>query len=175
MTQIIPQPPELVKFLASIEITNGYLSTNMLDDELDFVSYYYTPNLQISKVAEDNLDYLTKGNVQLTAHDLTKDSLIKRIVKSGLKRQNSKVYRIMQIIILEVYSIINTLTENIDSLKYINYKDLQTVSENIEYVCDYLGESDDYNSIIQDLRNISLDIDYIKLQLPLIKKEYGIE
>lgn len=175
MEQIISQPPELVKFLTSIETTNGYLSTNMLDDELDFISFYYTPNLQVSKLAEDNLEYLKKGNVQLTTYDLTEESLIKRIVKSGLKRQNSKVYRIMQIIILEIYSTINTLMENPDKIKYMNYKDLQTVSENIEYVCDYLGESDDYNSIIQDLRNISLDIDYIKLQLPLIKKEYGVE
>ena len=80
----------------------------------------------------------------------------------------------MQLIVLEVYSTINTLTENPGNVKLLTEKDLNTLSDNINYVCDYLGESDYYNSLIQDLRNISLDIDYIKLQLPLIKKEYGV-
>ena len=173
MNQIIPQPPELVKFLTSIEVKNSFLSKNMLDDELDFISFYYTPNLQISLLAEENLKYLKNGNVQLTSHDLGENSFVRRIIKSGLKRQNSKVYRLMQLIVLEVYSTINALTENPENVKLLTEKDLNNLSDNINYVCDYLGESDDYNSIIQDLRNISLDIDFIKLQLPLIKKEYG--
>lgn len=175
MEQIIPQPPELVKFLTSIEITDSIMSTNMVDDELDFVSFFYTPNLQISRLAQKNLEFLREGSVELTAHDLTEKSLIKRLKKSSLKRQNSKMYRLLQFIILEVYTAVNTIMENRQNIKDMKMEDLERVSNNIAYVCDYLGDSDEYSSIIKDLRNISLDVDYIKLQLPLIKKEEGIE
>ena len=68
MNQIIPQPPELVKFLTSIEVKNSFLSTNMLDDELDFISLYYTPNLQISLLAEGKKGYKKVHLMYLLVH-----------------------------------------------------------------------------------------------------------
>lgn len=171
MKQIIEQPLTLVRYLSEIEINNSNLTGNLLDKDLSFVSKYYTPNLKISLVGQDNLEYLKKGNVKLSNQDLDNKSLIKRIEKTNLKKTNSTVYRLLQIIILETYSIVNTFKENQDNIEKIKKSDLQRVSQNIEYVCDFLGDFEEYNSIIEDLRNISLDVNYIKLQLPLIQSE----
>ena len=171
MQQIIEQPLSLVKFLADIEITSSNMTGNLLDKELSFVSYFYTPNLNISIVGQEVLDFLKNGNVKISTSDLDTKSLVKRIEKSNLRKTNSTVYRILQITILEIYAIVNTFKENQENIEKMKQSDLIKLSQNIEYVCDFLGDYDEYSSIIEDLRNISLDVDYVKLQLPLIKTE----
>ena len=158
MRHEIYQTASLLRFLNNINLNSTNIQYNLLDENIGFVSRYYTPNIQLSETAEK---------------DLNKNSIVNKIDKTMLKVQAPRIYFILQTIIMESYAIVNCFVENIDSIVYLTERDVKIARENLNYVADYLSDYEEYSSIVTDLRELDICFGYIELQLPLIKKERG--
>src|SRR5699024_9484336 len=148
MNNFIPQPQGLLRFLNALDTDLTSSNMNLLDEEVSFVSKFYTPQLQLIELAKKVL-------TNLKTHD--KPEL--------LKVQAPRMYLILQSIVLEAYAIVNCFVENPSSLKYLTEEDISITRENLNYVADYLGNYDDYNSVVLDLRDLDLCFSAIELQL----------
>lgn len=171
MEHIVEQTSGLLRFLNSIQADSSSLQYNILDEEIDFVSEYYTPNLQLSELSKKVLYEIQNNNIKTAEQDFNVDSMVNKIEKTSLKVQAPRVYRIMQNIVLEAYAVINCFLENPETLKYLTSKDIMITRENINYIADFLSDYDEYRSVITDLRELEICFGYLEYQLPLIKKE----
>nr|DAN11178.1 MAG TPA: hypothetical protein [Herelleviridae sp.] len=171
MQHIIYQTASLLRFLNTLSPTQVEVRRNLLDEQIGFVSRYYTPNLHMSELAQNVLYDIQNENVRTAEHDYNRHSIVAKIDKSELKLQEPKIYLILQTIILEAYAIVNCFVENPQSLKYLTVRDLSITRENLNYVADYLSDYDEYNSMVSDLRDLDICFGNIELQLPIIRKE----
>lgn len=189
MINTIPQTSGLMKFLNNIDLNKRTLvdikgneqgnrtslNHNLLDENLQFVSRFYTPQLRLSPLADKVLELIKDDNIVVSDVDSNTHTIIKKVGSTILHIQAPQVYKILQSIVLEAYSIINCMTENIESLKYLSSMDLLIIRENINYVADYLSQHDNYDSIIEDLRSMDICFGYLEQQLPILKKELDIQ
>lgn len=173
MRHEIYQTASLLRFLNNINLNNTNIQYNLLDENIGFVSRYYTPNIQLSELAQRVLNDIQHNNIKTAEKDLNKNSIVNKIDKTMLKVQAPRIYFILQTIIMESYAIVNCFVENIDSLVYLTERDVKIARENLNYVADYLSDYEEYSSVVTDLRELDICFGYIELQLPLIKKERG--
>lgn len=173
MRHEIYQTASLLRFLNSINLNNTNIQYNLLDENIGFVSRYYTPNIQLSELAQRVLNDIQHNNVKTAEKDLNKNSIVNKVDKTMLKVQAPRIYFILQTIIMESYAIVNCFVENIDSIVYLTERDVKIARENLNYVADYLSDYEEYSSVVTDLRELDICFGYIELQLPLIKKERG--
>ncbi|AGR48163.1 hypothetical protein [Staphylococcus phage vB_SepM_ phiIPLA-C1C] len=173
MRHEIYQTASLLRFLNNINLNNTNIQYNLLDERIGFVSRYYTPNIQLSELAQRVLNDIQHNNIKTAEKDLNKNSIVNKIDKTMLKVQAPRIYFILQTIIMESYAIVNCFVENIDSLVYLTERDVKIARENLNYVADYLSDYEEYSSVVTDLRELDICFGYIELQLPLIKKERG--
>lgn len=173
MRHEIYQTASLLRFLNTINLNNTNIQYNLLDERIGFVSRYYTPNIQLSELAQRVLNDIQHNNIKTAEKDLNKNSIVNKIDKTMLKVQAPRIYFILQTIIMESYAIVNCFVENIDSLVYLTERDVKIARENLNYVADYLSDYEEYSSVVTDLRELDICFGYIELQLPLIKKERG--
>lgn len=173
MRHEIYQTASLLRFLNSINLSNINIQNNLLDERIGFVSRYYTPNIQLSELAQRVLNDIQHNNVKTAEKDLNKNSIVNKVDKTMLKVQAPRIYFILQTIIMESYAIVNCFVENIDSIVYLTERDVKIARENLNYVADYLSDYEEYSSVVTDLRELDICFGYIELQLPLIKKERG--
>lgn len=171
MKHIVEQTSGLLRFLNSIQADGASLQYNVLDEEVNFVSMYYTPKLQLSDLSKKVLYDIQHNNIRTAEQDFNIDSMVNKIEKTSLKVQSPRIYKIMQNIVLEAYAIINCFLENPKSLKYLTATDIMITRENINYVADFLSDYEEYLSVITDLRELDICFGYLEHQLPLIKKE----
>lgn len=172
MIHRLPQTTGLLTFIRHIKYQgNDIIQRNLIDDKLDFVSRYYTPHLHLSTLAGKMLEDINKGNVPITEFDVNKHTIVKEIDKTSIKRQAPRIYLIIQSIILESYAMVNCFYENPDSMQYLTSEDIDKTRDNIAYVCDYLGDFDDYITVVDDLRALDINFGYIQKHLKLIKGE----
>lgn len=173
MRHEIYQTASLLRFLNNINLNSTNIQYNLLDENIGFVSRYYTPNIQLSELAQRVLNDIQHNNIKTAEKDLNKNSIVNKIDKTMLKVQAPRIYFILQTIIMESYAIVNCFVENIDSLVYLTERDVKIARENLNYVADYLSDYEEYSSVVTDLRELDICFGYIELQLPLIKKERG--
>lgn len=173
MRHEIYQTASLLRFLNNINLNNTNIQYNLLDERIGLVSRYYTPNIQLSELAQRVLNDIQHNNIKTAEKDLNKNSIVNKIDKTMLKVQAPRIYFILQTIIMESYAIVNCFVENIDSLVYLTERDVKIARENLNYVADYLSDYEEYSSVVTDLRELDICFGYIELQLPLIKKERG--
>ena len=173
MRHEIYQTASLLRFLNNINLNNTNIQYNLLDENIGFVSRYYTPNIQLSELAQRVLNDIQHNNIKTAEKDLNKNSIVNKIDKTMLKVQAPRIYFILQTIIMESYAIVNCFVENIDSIVYLTERDVKIARENLNYVADYLSDYGEYSSVVTDLRELDICFGYIELQLPLIKKERG--
>lgn len=173
MRHEIYQTASLLRFLNNINLNNTNIQYNLLDERIGFVSRYYTPNIQLSELAQRVLNDIQHNNIKTAEKDLNKNSIVNKIDKTMLKVQAPRIYFILQTIIMESYAIVNCFVENIDSIVYLTERDVKIARENLNYVADYLSDYEEYSSVVTDLRELDICFGYIELQLPLIKKERG--
>ncbi len=171
MRHIIEQPSGLLTYLNSIHNDTRYLNFNLLDEEIMFVSRFYTPRLQLSELSLRTLKEIQEDKIPKKERYFNTNTIPEKVKNSSLQLQNPRVYYILQTIILEVYSIVNCFIENPDNLVYLTDKDMDIIVSNIAYTIDYLTEYEEYNSLVLDLRQLEMNLNNIKLQLPLLKKE----
>lgn len=173
MRHEIYQTASLLRFLNNINLNSTNIQYNLLDENIGFVSRYYTPNIQLSELAQRVLNDIQHNNIKTAEKDLNKNSIVNKVDKTMLKVQAPRIYFILQTIIMESYAIVNCFVENIDSIVYLTERDVKIARENLNYVADYLSDYEEYSSVVTDLRELDICFGYIELQLPLIKKERG--
>ncbi|AAX92367.1 virion component [Staphylococcus phage Twort] len=171
MRHIIEQPSGLLSYLNSINNDTRHLNFNILDEELMFVSRFYTPRLQLSELALKTLKEIQEDKIPKKERYFNTNTIPEKVKNSSLQLQNPRVYYILQIIILEAYAIVNCFLENPENLVYLTDKDMDIVVRNIAYTIDYLTDFEEYNSLVLDLRQLEMNLNNVKLQLPLLKKE----
>ena len=174
MDNFIPQPQGLLRFLNALDTDLTSSHMNLLDEEVSFVSKFYTPQLQLSELAKKVLTNLKTDDIPVLEREFNDNTIIHKANNTLLKVQAPRMYMILQSIVLEAYAIVNCFVENPSSLKYLTEEDISITRENLNYVADYLGNYDDYNSVVLDLRDLDLCFSAIELQLPLIKKEANV-
>lgn len=170
MQRNVTQSAELMRFISGVAIDpKGDLILNVLDKENSYFSKYYTPRFKVSRLSAIIKDEITTGNIEKSDKKLGKKTLTKMIIDSDLQYRHPTVYRLAKTIVLECFSVIYAIQEDPDMLAKIEQKDLYIVLENIKYVIDSLGASDDYVDIVGKLHSTSVAVGYILHQLPLMK------
>lgn len=171
------QSTDLMRFIKTMNIsTDGKIVTNILDEEPNYISRFFTPNLQVNKLSSKILDLLESEEIQEVNTDLSQDTVTKKILDSDLKLVNSYVYKLCQAVVLECFSLIYAIEERPELMQYIDEKDIQLTRENTKYVIDNLGSDNQYTSIVEDLTNMDIALGYIQKQLKMIQgglPDYG--
>ncbi|MDU5108481.1 hypothetical protein, partial [Clostridium sp.] len=147
MRHEIYQTASLLRFLNNINLNSTNIQYNLLDENIGFVSRYYTPNIQLSELAQRVLNDIQHNNIKTAEKDLNKNSIVNKVDKTMLEVQAPRIYFILQTIIMESYAIVNCFVENIDSIVYLTERDVKIARENLNYVADYLSDYEEYSSI----------------------------
>lgn len=176
MIHRLEQTTGLLSFFRTIQADyENTVLENMLDTDITFVSKFYTSTLKLSTISNKILKEMKNGKVPITSYDVTNNSIVNKIENTNIKVQAPRIYLILQTIILEAYSLVNTFLENEENIEYISANDILITRDNINYVCDYLADYPEYASIVSDLRNLELNFGYIEKQLGVIKGEVSNE
>lgn len=171
MNNYIPQPQGLLRFLNGLDLDMSYTHMNLLDEEVPFVSKFYTPQIQLSELARIKLKEIKSTDIPTLERTFNNNTIVNKVEQTSLKLQSPRMYLIMQSIVMEAYAIVNCFVESPEYLKYLTEKDVAIVRSNVNYVADYLSDYEEYNSIVLDLRDLDLCFGSLELQLPLIKSE----
>lgn len=171
MNNYIAQPQGLLRFLNGLDLDMNNTRMNLLDENVQFVSRFYTPHIQLSELALMKLKEIKSDDIPTLERQFNENTIVVKTESSDLKLQSPRMYNILQTIVLESYAIVNCFVESPDSLRYLTEDDLRITRQNINYVADYLSDYYEYNSIVLDLRDLDLCFGSLELQLPLIKKE----
>ncbi|QYC50997.1 hypothetical protein [Mammaliicoccus phage vB_MscM-PMS3] len=171
MQHRIEQTNGLISFIRNIkgDFENNVVR-NVLDDNVNFVSRYYTPTLRLSTLSINILKEINSDRITISPVDFNNNTIVTKVNDTNIKSQAPKIYLIIQTIVLEAYAIVNCFLENPSSLKYLTKKDVQVVRENINYVCDYLGDFEEYISVVDELRELDINFGYIENQIDIIKE-----
>lgn len=64
MRHEIYQTASLLRFLNNINLNSTNIQYNLLDENIGFVSRYYTPNIQLSELAQRVLNDIQHNNIK---------------------------------------------------------------------------------------------------------------
>lgn len=166
----VSQSADLMRFIRYLNVNvNGDIVTNVIDDEQNFISKFYTPHFRANKISATILDLIADNNIGETNKSLSKDSLTYKFLNSGLKLTDPYIYSLAQVVILESFALIYAIEEQPTLYKNIQESDIATTRETVKYICDYLGENSAYTDLIMDLHSMDVALGYIQKQLPLIQ------
>lgn len=166
----IYQSADLLRFIRYLKADiNGEIVTNVIDDETNFISRFYTPHFRVNKISSTLLDLIADNNIGEINKELSEDSLTYKFLHSGLKLTDPYIYSLAQVVILESFALIYAIEEQPELYKHIQESDIQETRESVKYICDYLGEKSQYVSIIMDLHSMDVALGYIQKQIPIIQ------
>lgn len=162
------QNKDLITFITAIQLeADGSISTSPLDENLPVISKFFTPNIKVSILSTRVQNLLKASNSEIVpTTDVVISDLMKAIKGSNLKYNNPNLYRLLQTVLLESFSVIYAIEKDESLQVLINKKDAMRIHENINYVLEMvglntdIGESSGYN-LIHELRAIDTDILYI--------------
>lgn len=126
--------------------------------------------MRLSTLSINILKEINSDRITISPIDFNNNTIVTKVNDTNIKSQAPKIYLIIQTIVLEAYAIVNCFLENPSSLKYLTKKDVQVVRENINYVCDYLGDFEEYISVVDELRELDINFGYIENQIDIIKE-----
>ena len=159
-----------MRFIRYIQVDElGDVVTNVIDDEPNFISRFYTPQFRVNKISSDILAFINDNDIGELNVQLSKDSLTYKLLISGLKLSAPYMYQLAQTVVLECFALIYAIEENQDMFRYIDEDDVKTTRENVKYIIDYMGENKDYTDIIMDLHSVDVALGYIQKQIPVIQ------
>lgn len=167
------QSSDLLRFIQYLNIDSyGNVITNVIDDEEpNFISRFYTPHFRVNKVSEKVLERIQDKDIVANNTTLDKDSLTYKLTQTGLKLSAPKIYQLAQATVLDAFSLIYTIEEERELIKYFEQEDIQQTRESVQYLIDYLGNDQKYSSIAMDFMGMDTALGYIQGQVPLLKKE----
>lgn len=174
MRHFISQPQGLLRFLNALDMDLSMAHMNLLDEEVSFVSRFYTPQLQLSELAKRVLKEIQTEDIPTLEREFNENTIVKKANNTLMRVQAPRIYMMLQTIVLESYALVNCFVENPQLLKYITPEDLHIARSNLNYVADYLSKYDEYNSVVLDLRELDICFGSLELQLPLVKSEVDV-
>lgn len=169
------QSTDLMRFIRPLKVNvAGDLVTNVIDDELNFISRFYTPHFRVNQISSTILDMIYDNNITEVNKQLSKDSLTYKLQMSGLSIMAPEMYKLSRLVVLECFALIYAIEEEQELFKYIDEQDVMNTRENVKYLVDYLGEQKDYIDIVMDLHSVDVALGYIQKQIPLIQGELEV-
>lgn len=170
------QPANLIRFIASLDIKpNNVVYLNGLDMKFDFVSRFYTPHISISVLANNVLRDIATGMVPTTVLQNTEYGILRDIEESGIKTINRSMYTLIRIVLLETFSIVYTLNDKQNFIRYVEIDAIDDLRQNIKYLIDALGKDNRYSKITQSLQILLTDLGYIQAAIPEMKERWRID
>src|SRR5699024_6996871 len=89
----IPQPQGLLRFLNALDTDLTASNMNLLDEEVSFVSKFYTPQLQLSELAKKVLTNLKTDDIPVLEREFNDNTIIHKANNTLLKVQAPRMYR----------------------------------------------------------------------------------
>lgn len=168
---MMPQSSSMIRFLSSISIDpDNSIVLNKFDDTLEFVSRFYTPHYKITILAGNVLADIKDGVVPTAVIQEDQDSLITHILNSNLEISRPHIYTLCRAVLLEAFSIVYTLNDKEEYIKYIDEDEITEVRETIKYLQDTLGKYDQYGQIVKGLQDMDIAMGFIQVQLPEVRE-----
>lgn len=166
----IRHPASLIRFISYLETDpDNVIVNNVIDQEPNFISRFYTPNLRISPLASKVLKELQDNSFLTTNRDVSPNSLIGQLSNSNLKAENPHLYQIAQTIVLESFSLIYAIEDKEELIKFISADDINLVRTNLKYLLDAIGTNHKYTDMIENIQQMDVTLGYIEAQVPVIK------
>lgn len=166
----VRHPAALIRFMSYLDVDpDNVIMSNVIDQEPNFISRFYTPNLRVSPLAAKVLAALHTDTFLTINRDVSADSLIGQLTASNLRTENPYVYQLTQTIVLEAFSLVYAIEDREELVKYINADDINRVRINLKYVLDAIGKDHKYTSLIENIQELDVTLGYIEAQVPVIK------
>lgn len=171
ITDLSRHPKELLRFISNIKLdSNNNLILNLLDTTPSFVTRFYTPNFSVSVLATNVLAKLERDTILSSNVQLASSNLIYKINTSGMKLKRPDIYLLLRVAVLETFSLIYTIREDNDLIKFISVEEIKAVRVNLRYILTEIGAVEDYATIVEDVQNLDVVLGYIQAQVPVIKE-----
>lgn len=142
----LTQSRQLLSFMSSLGLEiDGTVKTPYFSDLLDYESKIYTPELVASTLGLDMAGVLKAGATFKATSDDTTNEVIKLARLLDLKNTNPLAYKMLQLITLEVFSLVAVIDIAPTSANEYNIDDANRLHNNIMYINEYLGSQYAYN------------------------------
>lgn len=168
----VKQSYELIRYISGLPIANdGTIVRNEMDTDDTFESELYTPTYSVSVLARIVQNTLNNGTIEVVDVPVEKDTITWHVLRSDLDTYAPNIDLLMRSVLLESFALVYSITEARENLKYITYKDIFRIKENINYLADYMGTEDKYLHMIEYLRSMNVSLGYIQHQVDVIMNE----
>ena len=168
----LQQPMHLLHFMTLLDLQNdGTVQKKYFDDDFDYISNYFTPELKVSKLAVDMHDLLYSGET-FSADATANDSELMRLEQLlDFKHTDRYAYRMLQMIIIEVFSLITVQELAPDSSSEYEQADAKRLHNNINFLIEYLNNK--YMATQDD--EISLETSVIIYRINSLLRQLDID
>lgn len=171
----IQKPVDLIRFISDIPVLNdGTIPINILDNTSTFTSEMYTPVYALSALARMTQDVLNSDKIELINADLDPNTIVYMAQNSDLASYAPDIYLLLRAVVLESFSLLYCIEEDIVKLQYISDKDFFNIKTNINYIADYFSTESKYYKMIDTLRNMNISFGYLENQVEVIMSERGV-
>lgn len=142
----LTQSRQLLSFMSSLGLEiDGRVKTPYFSDLLDYKSRLYTPELVTSKLGLDMAGVLKAGATFTATSDASTNEIIKLARLLDLKNTNPVAYKLLQLITLEIFSLVAVIDIAPSSANEYSLDDANRLHNNIMYLSEYLGSEYAYN------------------------------
>lgn len=137
----LKQSRQLLSFLSSLNLElDGSVSRKPFTEYFTYVSRYYTPELKASNLATDMLGILSTGTTFIVDNKQEPGELIKLARLLDLKNTDPMAYSLLQLISLEIFSLVTVIDMAPDSSDEYLLMDAKRLHGNIKYLQEYLSD-----------------------------------
>ena len=165
----IKQHSDLIRFVSTISISSdGSVPLNSLENSTGFVSLLYEPEYRVSILSTITLGNIRNNLFSEISVPIRPDSITGLALSSDLSTYAPDIYLLLRLVVLESFSLVYSIREDKDNLRYITKKDIQRIKNNINYLADYMGTEEKYFKMVEPLRDMYIALGYIEHQIDVI-------
>lgn len=168
---MLEQSPSLIRFIAGLNLhPDNTIVLNKLDTNLSFVSRFYTPHFKVSILGKHVLEDVTKGVIPSRLIQTEEENLTTYIQNSDLRTTHPMLYTLARAVVLETFSLVYTLNDRKEYIRFLDEEDVQDTRETIKYLCDALAKIEKYNRIVKGLQDLDIHLGYIQKEIPAVRE-----
>ena len=170
---MIKQSQELLRFFSALNVDyNNKVYVNTIDSTSNYITRFYTPNLTVTPLSNVVLGYINEQvDIQEGLFSIDTESIIYLVNQSDLRISSPYIFKLIQSVTLDAFSIVYALEEKPLLLKYVEESDLRVTVENIGYIVDALSGQSAYTEITAKLQDLYIALGYLASSLDAIKKD----
>ena len=134
------QSRQLLSFMASLGLeVDGTVTSSYFNQLVAYSSRFYTPELKASKLALDMSNVLNKGTTFSATENTAQNEIIRLSRLLDLKNSDPLAYKLLQLVTLELFSLVTVVELAPDSANEYSLEDAQRLHNNILYLAEYLN------------------------------------